>query len=106
MTVRDYELVLVIKPSADDDAVNELVERTKKFVSDHGGEVADEQRWGLRRLAYPIQGFREGTYILTHFAMDGQQAAEMESMFKLQSDLLRHLLVKREMKKQAEVAKK
>jgi small subunit ribosomal protein S6 len=102
VAVRKYELIMVIKPSAEDEAVAELVEKTKKFVTDHDGEVEVEDVWGLRRLAYPIQGFREGTYILTQFAMDGEHTSEMESMFKLQDDLLRHLLVKRDTRKKAE----
>lgn len=102
MAVREYELIMVIKPSAEDEAVGELVEKNKEFVSDHGGEVGVEEVWGLRRLAYPIQGFREGTYVLIQFAMDGEHALEMESGFKLQDDLLRHLLVKRDTRKKAE----
>lgn len=101
MPVRDYELIMVAKPSADDDAVNALVERAQKFVTDNGGSISKDERWGLRRLAYSIQGFREGVFILTHLEMDGKWAAEMEAMFKLQDDLLRHLLVKREVKKKA-----
>lgn len=93
MAVRDYELVLVIRPSADDEAVNATVERTKQFVAERGGSVTHEERWGLRRLAYPIHNFHEGTYVLTRLQMDGDRARELDSMLKFQEDIIRHLLV-------------
>ena len=94
--LRPYELVLVISPEVQDEAVTPLVERVNKFITDRGGSVENQDHWGKRRLAYPISKFLEGNYVLTHFQMEPPAVIDLESTLELNEGILRHLVVRRD----------
>ncbi|MBI2936399.1 MAG: 30S ribosomal protein S6, partial [Chloroflexi bacterium] len=50
--------------------------------------------WGTKRLAYPIQRFREGNYFLTQFQADPEVTEEIESALRVSEEVIRHLLVR------------
>ncbi len=93
--MRDYELILVISPEADEEQTTTTVERVSHFITEHGGSVSNQEQWGVRRLAYPIQDFREGNYVLTQFVLDPASAPELEASITASTEILRHLLVKK-----------
>ena len=92
--MRDYELVMVLSPEGDEQQVEAAVQRVADFVSGAGGTVSEQQNWGVRRLAYPINRFQEGTYVLTQFALDANEVLELDRMLKASEDVLRHLITK------------
>lgn len=92
--MRDYELVVIIKPSAADDEVAATVEKTSQYIIERGGSVAEVNQWGRKKLAYPIKDFTEGNYVLTRFSIDPQLTTEMEANLELSEDILRYLLVR------------
>ena len=59
--MREYELVIVLRPEMDEPEVMQTVERVKKLVTEKGGTFLKEENWGKRKLAYPIQRVSEGT---------------------------------------------
>ena len=63
-------------------------------VTAEGGTITDINRWGKRKLAYPIKSFKEGEYYLTQFKIDPSITHELESNLKLTEEILRHLLVR------------
>ena len=85
---------MVFRPTADEEAVGAVLQRVKDFVAEKGGTFLHEERWGMRRLAYPIAKFREGNYVLTRFQLDGSHTKELDDAIKLQEEVIRHLLVK------------
>ena len=87
---------MVLTPTASEDAVNGVLERVTRYVNDKGGSVESQEPWGRRRLAYPINRFLEGQYILTHMQLPPAATAELESQLRINEQVLRHLLVKRE----------
>ncbi len=93
--MHDYELMVILNPQMDPDQVKAAVERIQRSVTQRGGEVTHQQEWGAhRRLAYPINHFREGNYILTRFRLDPAKAQEVRETLRLSEEVLRHLLVK------------
>ncbi len=93
-----YELMLVLAPTASEDAVNGVLERVTRFVNDKGGSVGSQEPWGhgRRKLAYPISGHLEGNFIITQMEMPPKAVAELENQLKINEQVLRHLIVKRE----------
>ncbi len=91
---RNYELMLVISPEANEDQVAAMVERVATYVSDHGGNVSEQDNWGLRQLAYPIRKFQEGTYTLTKFELEAENILELDRSLNASEDVLRHLVTK------------
>ena len=93
--MRYYELMIVVSPQVDDEGLSATLDRMNGYVTQRGGSVVRQERWGqLRRLAYPIRNYNEGNYVLTHLEMDPQDTKALEASLMLSEDVLRHLLVK------------
>jgi len=91
---REYELVVVISPALDEDETKGTIGRIHGLITGAGGELVKEEEWGMRRLAYPIKDFTEGSYFLTEFTTEPQQARPLEDAIGLSEDILRHLLIR------------
>jgi len=90
-----YELMMVVVPQIDDEGLSATLEKVNNYVSERGGSVVRQERWGRqRRLAYPIKSHNEGNYVLTHLEMETQHVKDLESSLILSDDVLRHLLVR------------
>ena len=92
--MRDYELAFIIKPTLEGDDVTGVVETVSGYVGAINGEVASVDVWGRRNLAYPINNYREGTYVLLQTKMPPASILELERNLKLSEDVIRYLLVK------------
>lgn len=92
--MRDYELVVIISPEVTDEEVPITLEKMNQFITDRGGSITEVNQWGKRKLAYPIENFMEGNYVLTQFKMEPKQTAELEASLRLSEEILRHLLVR------------
>ncbi len=92
--MREYELVLVVSPEAGEEGFPATVDRVHGLIKERGGEVKNVDRWGRRRLAYPLNRFTEGYYSITQFTLDPQDVREIEGSLDLAEDVLRHLVVR------------
>jgi len=92
--LRGYELVLIIDPEILEEDVPSAIEKVSQFITGRGGEVADVNRWGRRKLAYPIQRHMEGNYVVTQFRLDPDQIAGLEASLGLAEEVIRHLVVR------------
>lgn len=94
--MRDYELMTIFRPDLEEQPLQEAVERLNGLIAARGGEVGSGDPWGRRRLAYPIQDFRDGLYHLTRFQMDPKAADELERSLMLNDQIIRYLLLRLE----------
>jgi small subunit ribosomal protein S6 len=92
--MRNYELVAIIRPEADEDGVSEIVDRVAQSISSRGGEVEEVKKWGKRKLAYPISRFMEADYVLARFKLMPKAIRELEGELGGLGDVLRYLVVK------------
>ncbi len=92
--LRDYELVFITSPEVNEETLEAMVGRVSQFITGKGGEIADEERWGKRKLAYPIKRFLEGNYVLTRFKMQPMWSKELEASLQISEEILRHLLIR------------
>ena len=90
----DYELVVIVSPAVEEEGFEAAIESVNRFVTGRGGVVSDVERWGKRRLAYPIEHHGEGSYVLTRFRMKPEYNRELESNLGISEDVIRHLLIK------------
>jgi small subunit ribosomal protein S6 len=88
----DYEIVAVLRPDLEEDAIEAAVSRIHQRITEHGGTVKTTDRWGKRRLAYAIQKYRDGYYVLTVFSLDSSQVGRLRQTLGLQEDLLRFVV--------------
>ncbi len=91
--LRDYELVMIISPEIAEENFDAIIDNVSRFVTEKGGTVADVERWGKKRLAYPIEHFTEGNYVLARFSLQPALTRELEASLQISEDVLRHLLV-------------
>jgi small subunit ribosomal protein S6 len=92
--LRDYELVLIISPEIPEEDVPSAIDKVSQFITGRGGTVADVNRWGRRKLAYPIHRHMEGNYVLTQFRLDPEQVTGLEASLGLAEEVIRHLVVR------------
>ena len=93
---RDYELVMILSPEATESEAAQTVRRITEIISDGGGSISQQENWGIRRLAYPIQRFIEGNYFITRCQMEAQAAAELDKTLNAAQDVMRHLVFRLE----------
>ena len=91
-----YELAVVINAVIDDDARAAVLEKVKKYVTRFGGQIADVEEWGKKKLAYEIQKMTEGYYYFTHFEAEGDQNSEIESRMRIMDGVIRYLCVRQD----------
>jgi len=92
--VRRYELMLVLRPDAPDDRVQAVLERVARHVVTSGGSVVKQAPWGRRRLAYPIDHHREGSYYVILFEAPATAISELERGLLISEEVLRHLVTR------------
>jgi small subunit ribosomal protein S6 len=92
--LRDYEMVLVISPDVAEEKFEATIDNISRFITEKGGVISDMERWGKRKLAYPIKNFIEGSYILTHFKLNPASGKELEANLRISEEVLRHLLIR------------
>lgn len=92
--LRDYELVFIISPEVSEETLEATVGSVNQFITGKGGVISDEERWGKRKLAYPITSFLEGNYVLTRFKMKPIWSRELEANLQISEEILRHLLIR------------
>ena len=92
--MRRYELMLVLKPDAPDERASAVIDRTTRYVVASGGQIVKVAPWGRRRLAYPIERYREGSYHIVVFESPAEAIAEMERSLQITEDVLRYLVTR------------
>jgi small subunit ribosomal protein S6 len=90
----DYELIYIVSPDVADESLDSRVEAVSQFIADRSGVVEEVDRWGKKRLAYPIKHFLEGNYVLTRFKISPARCKELETNLKISEEIIRHLLIK------------
>jgi small subunit ribosomal protein S6 len=90
--VRDYELMYIVRPDLDEEAVKGAMDSVQNLVEGQSGEVVKTTSWGKRRLAYEIQRLRDGYYVLLHIRLDGARIKELERVLRIHDNVFRHML--------------
>ena len=93
-TPRQYEVVFIVDPGADDAEVSRLTEIHKQIVTDQGGTITKEESWGKRPLAYEILHHNDGTFVLLEIEGSGREIAELERRMRVNDRIIRYLTVR------------
>lgn len=94
--MKAYEILYIIRPDLDEEATTALVDRLSGLVASNGGDNLTVEKWGKRRLAYEIQDYKEGQYILMNFEGEGRTSQEIERVMKISDDVIRFLTVRKD----------
>ncbi|MCX7795936.1 MAG: 30S ribosomal protein S6 [bacterium] len=94
--MRDYELMCILNPDLEESRIEEILNRLQDIVKNNGGEVQGVDKWGKRRLAYPIKKFRDGYYVVMNFKGNNELLKELDRVAKIIEENLRHMIVRRD----------
>ncbi|MCS7309454.1 MAG: 30S ribosomal protein S6 [Armatimonadota bacterium] len=89
-----YEAMYLVHPSVDDERLAEVIARYNQVVENAGGVIEHSGKWDRRRLAYPINKVQEATYVLMYFRADPQVPAELDRLFRISDEVIRHLIIR------------
>lgn len=92
--MKKYETLYIISPALNEEEVKGVIERVKGVVENGGGVVENIDEWGKRRLAYEINKVNEGYYVLMNFSADNELPKELDRVFRISDNVIRHIIVK------------
>jgi len=93
--MRHYEVVFLVHPDQSEQ-VPAMIERYKALIEGDNGKIHRLEDWGRRQLAYPIQHLAKAHYVLLNIECNAAVLAELQSGFRFNDAVLRHLIVTRE----------
>jgi len=91
--LKNYETVFILTPVLSDTQMKDTVDKFRKLLKDSGAEIINDESWGLRKLAYPIQGKSTGFYNLFEFKAEPGVIATLETEYRRDEAVLRFLSV-------------
>ncbi|MBU8905774.1 30S ribosomal protein S6 [Desertibacillus haloalkaliphilus] len=94
--MRKYEIMYIIAPNLEESANKEIIERYNQVLTNNGAEVEKVEEMGKRRLAYEINDYREGYYVLINVAAGSTAIDEFQRLIKINDNVIRVLVTKDE----------
>ena len=92
--MNQYETVFILNPVLSEKQVEEAVQKYTSFLKTQKGKLSNQENWGLRKLAYPIENKKSGFYHLLEFATPQDIVSELELEFRRDERVMRYLTVK------------
>ncbi|SET25225.1 SSU ribosomal protein S6P [Oceanobacillus limi] len=92
--MRKYEIMYIIRPDMEEEAQTALIERFNSVLTDNGAEIEKVDEKGKKRLAYEINDYRDGYYVVINFTGDENAVNEFDRLAKFSEDIIRHIAVR------------
>ena len=92
--MRIYEELFIVKPDAAEEEIDQFIEQMKSVVTGSGGSVDKADKWGKRRLAYKVDKYREGAYVLFQFNAQPETVKEFERRLRVSDLVIKFLTVR------------
>ncbi len=96
--MNQYETVFLISPNLEEEETTKIITQMAGIISKKKGKMIKEDRWGKRKLAYPVKKFEEAFYVFFHYEGAPDVPFELERRFKQTEVILRFLTVRKETK--------
>jgi small subunit ribosomal protein S6 len=93
--MRHYEIVFLVHPDQSEQ-VPGMIERYRANIEGKGGKIHRLEDWGRRQLAYTIQKIHKAHYVLMNIECDKEALEELESAFRFNDAVLRHMTLKQD----------
>jgi len=94
--LRNYEIMLIFDASLEEDVIEKELQKITSIIEKGNGSIIDSQKWGVRKLAYPIKHQENGYYHVINFSSSETVVNEIDRVNKINDKVLRHLIVKEE----------
>ena len=94
--MKKYEIMYIINPTILEAGRDAVVEKVTGILTAAGATVAKSEKWGERKLAYPIDKKKTGFYVLATFDIDGTQLSAVEGKLNITEEVMRYIIVKQD----------
>ncbi len=91
---RSYEIMFIVRPDTEEADLDKLIETFSGYVTSGGGEIKSTEKMGRRRLAYTVQKFNDGFYILMIVSSPAQLIAEIERRLRVSEPVIKYITVR------------
>ncbi len=98
MKSQTYESVIIVNAALDDSQIGSVITRVEETIVSDGGNIIDTEKWGRKRLAYPIKKSKNGYYIIFRFTAPTEAIVKIERMYRLDEAIVRYLTTVMELK--------
>ena len=98
--IKNYETMFIVKPSLAEEEVQAQIELVKSNITKNGGEIIECDDMGSRELAYEIDKNKRGYYFVIYFTAPTESILELERNYNINENILRHMFIKFESKKE------
>jgi small subunit ribosomal protein S6 len=92
--MRIYEELFIMKPDAPEEEADQFVEQLRTQLTSSGGTVDKVDKWGKRRLAYKVDKYHEGSYVLFQFSAGPEVVKELERRLRVSDLVIKFLTVR------------
>lgn len=92
--MNNYQLLYIIANDIGDEEKAALVDKFSALVESLGGTVSEVDKWGTRKLAYPINYKKEGYYVLVKFSANAEAPAEIERQMRINENIVRQMITR------------
>ncbi len=92
--MREYELMVILAPDLGEETTAQTLQRVQDLIVNGGGQVSEVDDWGLRRLAYEVNDYRDGYYSVIRFQGATALVDELERALRLMEPIMRQLVVR------------
>ncbi|MFZ5948880.1 MAG: 30S ribosomal protein S6 [Stygiobacter sp.] len=93
MKQRTYESVVLINAALEDDQIEVILKKIQDTITSHGGSIIEIDKWGRKRLAYPIKKNKSGYYAIFRFTATPDLIATLERNYRLEENIYRYLTI-------------
>ena len=91
--MKNYELLAIFKPSLDSDELDKAVDKISKEIKSAKGEVSSVDKMGRKKLAYDLQGYRDGFFITMVVSIPADKIVDFKRNLKLNENILRFMFM-------------
>jgi small subunit ribosomal protein S6 len=91
--VKNYESVIILNATLEDEQIEVSLNKILESIKSYGGEIKDVDKWGRKRLAYPIEKAKSGYYVVIRFTAPTEAIARIERVYRLDETVIRFLTV-------------
>lgn len=92
--MRRYETIVILKPSLSEDEIKAVIDRSTGIIEGFKGSIIKLDRWGLKKLAYPIDNEQQGFYLYIQYAGVPEAVSELERICRIDDRAIKYLTVK------------
>ena len=92
--MNQYESVFILNPVLSESQIEEAVQKYVKLIKDQKGTISNQENWGLKKLAYPIENKKSGFYHLFEYIVNPEIISDLELEFRRDERFMRYLTVK------------